>query len=229
VPSGGSPANCIGKYIDQGTTQWTRPRYSKFQRVNIVPATATYAGRPGRTDCVGAPTCTYAEEMTNFANWYAYYRTRMQMMKSATGHAFIDLDDRYRIGFITIRPGNDVDSSAGSGNPVNAARFQPVATFDNAQKLVFFQKLYAQTAGSFTPLREALSRVGRYFAKQTGGINSGMTDDPVEYSCQQNFALLTTDGYWNDAAGVTTTGGAMATSDKTTTGTRRGRGTGERR
>ncbi|HLB14978.1 MAG TPA: PilC/PilY family type IV pilus protein [Burkholderiales bacterium] len=219
VPTGGSPALCIGKYIDQGATQWTRPRYGKFQRVDIVPATATYAGRPSRTDCVGAPTCTYAEEMTNFANWYAYYRTRMQMMKSATGHAFIDLDDRYRIGFITIRPGNDVNNSAGTGNPVNAARFQPVATFDSAQKLVFFQKLYAQTAGSYTPLREALSRVGRYFAKQTGGINTGMNTgvgldkDPVEYSCQQNFALLTTDGYWNTEEGRNLSGGSMSSTN----------------
>src|SRR3990172_2047769 len=34
VPTGGSPALCIGKYIDQGATQWTRPRYGKFQRVD---------------------------------------------------------------------------------------------------------------------------------------------------------------------------------------------------
>ena len=45
----------------------------------------TYSGRPNRTDCAARPTCTYAEEMTNFANWYAYYSTRMQMMKTAVG------------------------------------------------------------------------------------------------------------------------------------------------
>lgn len=219
VPTGGSPALCIGKYIDQGATLWTRPRYGKFQRVDIKSTVLTYGSRPSRSDCVGAPTCTYAEEMTNFANWYAYYRTRMQMMKSATGHAFINLDDRYRIGYITIRPGNSVNSAANASNPVNSARFQPVAPFDNAQKLVFFQKLYGATAGSFTPLREALSRVGRYFAKKSDGINTGMNTgvgldkDPVEYSCQQNFALLTTDGYWNTEAGQTIGGSSMSSTN----------------
>ncbi|HQY47973.1 MAG TPA: PilC/PilY family type IV pilus protein, partial [Usitatibacteraceae bacterium] len=45
----------------------------------------------------------------------------------------------------------------------------------------------------------ALHRVGRYYAGETSGINSGMSPDPIEFSCQQNFTLLTTDGYWNDS------------------------------
>ncbi len=219
TPTGGTPPQCIGRYINQGTgTKWRYARYGRFQRVDIKPSTPTYGNRPSRNDCLAAPTCSYAEEMTNFANWYAYYRTRMQMMKSASGHAFIDLDDRYRIGFITIRPGNTPGNTVSGSNPVSPNRFQPIQVFDNAQKLLFFQKLYAQNPTGNTPLREALSRVGRYFAKQSGGINSGMSDDPVEYSCQQNFALLTTDGYWNDAAGVNLTGAAMGNVDNTNTG-----------
>jgi type IV pilus assembly protein PilY1 len=142
----------------------------------------------------------------------------MLMMKSASGHAFVDLDDRYRIGFITIRPGNNTGSTVSGSNQVSTSRFQPVRVFDNAQKLAFFEKLYAQGTSGNTPLREALSRVGRYFARQTGGINSGMSDDPVEYSCQQNFALLTTDGYWNDAAGVKVNSSAMDNQDNTNAG-----------
>ncbi len=219
TPTGGTPPLCIGRYINQGTgTKWRYARYGRFQRVDIKPSTPTYGNRPSRNDCLAAPTCSYAEEMTNFANWYAYYRTRMQMMKSASGHAFIDLDDRYRIGFITIRPGNTPGNTVSGSNPVSPNRFQPIQVFDNAQKLLFFEKLYAQNPTGNTPLREALSRVGRYFAKQPGGINSGMSDDPVEYSCQQNFALLTTDGYWNDAAGVNVTGAAMGNVDNTNTG-----------
>ena len=45
----------------------------------------------------------------------------------------------------------------------------------------------------FTPLRAALSKVGRYFSK----TYSGQTVDPIQYSCQRNYALLSTDGYWN--------------------------------
>jgi len=40
-----------------------------------------------------------------------YYRTRMQMMKSAAGRAFIPIDDTYRVGFITINPGSPVSSN----------------------------------------------------------------------------------------------------------------------
>ena len=40
---------------------------------------------------------TTPAKLTNFANWYSYYRTRMQMMKTATGVAFSNLDDSYRV------------------------------------------------------------------------------------------------------------------------------------
>ena len=81
----------------------------QFSRVDIVPANNSYTKASTRIDCAGS-TCTYAEEMTNFANWYAYYRTRMQMMKTAAGRAFLPIDDTYRVGFITINPGSPVSS-----------------------------------------------------------------------------------------------------------------------
>ncbi|HYJ19002.1 MAG TPA: hypothetical protein VEW72_07505, partial [Burkholderiales bacterium] len=58
-----------------------------FTRVDIISSVTSYPKAATRLDCTGA-TCSYTEEMTNFANWYAYYRTRMQMMKSAAGLAF---------------------------------------------------------------------------------------------------------------------------------------------
>jgi len=51
----------------------------------------------------------------------------------------------------------------------------------------------AQTAEGFTPLRGALSKAGRYFANKI----TGQRVDPIQYSCQRNYALLSTDGYWN--------------------------------
>ena len=125
------------------------------------------------------------------------------MMKTATGAAFQPLDDRYRIGFITIDP----------GSPISSSKFLPVKAFDNTQKQAFFNILYAQDVGSATPLREALARVGRYFANKRNGINQGINDDPMEYSCQQNFVLLTTDGYWNTGDPVDLNGSNMANTD----------------
>ena len=152
-----------------------------FNRVDIVPTTTSYSKAASRTDCAGATTCTYDEEMTNFANWYSYYRTRMQMMKTSTSRAFKTIDTRFRVGFITI-------SSQGSN-------YLPIAQYTTAQKTNWYNKLFAVNPSSGTPLRSALTIVGRIYA----GKNpvSGFTADPVQYSCQQNFSILTTDGYWN--------------------------------
>ena len=151
-------------------------------------APGSAAKGPDRTDCAAATTCTLAQEMTNYANWHTYYRTRMQAMKSAASLAFKGIGDRYRVGFITIAN--------------QSTNYLPIAKFSagaGSQKDLWYQQLYATTASTSTPLRSALSIVGRIYA----GKNpvAGFTKDPVEYACQQNFALLTTDGYWNiDAA-----------------------------
>jgi len=159
----------------------------------------TAASGPGLTD-----------ERQNFANWYSYYHSRMYMMKSSAGKAFLGLSNKYRVGFITINP----------GNPVSANKFLKLDEFTIDEKKLWIEKLYRQIGSPFTPLREALSRVGRYYSGISSGINTGMitdttnrTDDPVQYSCQQNFAILTTDGYWNDNAGQTLSGGSLGNQD----------------
>jgi type IV pilus assembly protein PilY1 len=179
------------------TSTYQYPKYGPsgnngFTRVDIVSG-QSYPRSASRTDCTGAvgPTgCSYAEEMTNFANWYAYYHTRLQMMKTAAGNAFKSIDSRYRVGFITINP----------GNPVSSSNYLGISDFNaggGSQKENWYKIFYDQTPGSYTPLREALARVGRYFGGKHDGINDGMDDDPIQYSCQQNFAILSTDGFWN--------------------------------
>jgi type IV pilus assembly protein PilY1 len=138
------------------------------------------------------------DQMQNFANWYSYYRTRMLMMKTASGQAFQQLDNKFRVGFITINPGTSTSNPVSSGNPVAASRYLAISDFDSLQKSTWYSRLYGmQGTVMGTPLRPALARVGRYFGGRHDGINSGMADDPVQYSCQQNFSILTTDGFWN--------------------------------
>jgi type IV pilus assembly protein PilY1 len=184
----GTPATArCRKKFDK--TAYPYPRYGRFSRVDIVSGRAPFVKGPTatRSDCASATQCTYAEELQNFANWWSYYRIRLSLMKTATGKAFLSIDDRYRIGFITINP----------NNPVTASKFLTVSRFNTAQRVSWYQKLYSQNTNGGTPLREALSRVGRYYGGVTSGINSGMGADPLQYSCQTNYALLTTDGYWN--------------------------------
>lgn len=129
------------------------------------------------------------DERTNFANWYSYYRTRMNMMKTATGLAFKSLDDKFRVGFMTI-----------NGN--TSPSFLNIGDFNSSQRTSFYSQLYASNPNNSTPLRSALSKAGRLYAGKIGSINSVTTTDPVQYSCQQNYTILSTDGQWNGAAGV---------------------------
>ena len=139
--SGGSPALCQSKVFGS----YAFPRLGKITRTDIVPATATYSDgdRTKRADCAAAPVCSYAEELQNFANWYSYYRTRMLMMKTVSGRAFMPIDERYRIGFTTI-------------NATSSAKYLKIDSFNATQKQAWYNKFYAQTGSGFTPLRQAL-------------------------------------------------------------------------
>jgi type IV pilus assembly protein PilY1 len=182
----GTTPRCQAAF-DNGTHRFAR--YGNFQRVDIIPSKTSYPKYAGRRDCAGA-TCSYNEEMTNFANWYAYYRTRMQMMKTSSGLAFKDIGEDFRIGFMTIKPAAST-----------SLRFD---TFNTAHKSNWFKRLYSINGSGGTPLRSALSTAGRIYAARTN--ISGAIPDPVEYECQQNYTLLTTDGFWNGAGGVEVNG-----------------------
>ena len=123
-----------------------------------------------------------ADERQNYANWLAYYRTRMDLMKAGVSIAFKSIGDKYRVGFNKI-----------STTSVTGTNFLDIADFGTTQKANFYTKLNAASPGGYTPLRGAMSKVGQYFANK----RSGQTVDPVQYSCQKNFHVLSTDGYWN--------------------------------
>ena len=129
------------------------------------------------------------DERQNFANWYTFYRTRISLIKSAVSLAFMPLTDSSRVGFITVNP--DLSGSA---------NYLPIADFNATQRSNWYSKLFSQVPGGSSPSREGLARVGRHFAGKQDSINSGMSGDPIQFSCQQNFTIMTTDGYWNVAA-----------------------------
>jgi type IV pilus assembly protein PilY1 len=199
----------------------SRANVGSFSRIDIVPfqdpptnsIPSTFVKYPDRDDCVSTPgVCTYAEEMTNFANWYAYYRSRSQMAKTAIGRAFVGITDAFRVGFITINP-----TSGTLGT-----RFLAVNDFVSTaggQKETWYSRLYGTTDNGSTPLREALSRVGRYYAGVIGGINyAGMGASPIQVACQPNYAILVTDGYWNGNQGVDLSGSAIGNQDNVDSG-----------
>lgn len=159
----------------------------------ITPAITSYPKSTNRTDCVGS-TCTYAEEMTNYANWFAYYQTRMQMMKTAASIAFSNVDDKFRVGYFSINNGG---TSATGGDFLN------VSAFDGAQKHAWYSMFFLAKPFGTTPLRTALSNAGKVYAGKLGTLYSKTVVDPMQYSCQQNYTILSTDGYWNDTSSPT--------------------------
>ncbi|MFM2068511.1 MAG: hypothetical protein RLZZ584_3420, partial [Pseudomonadota bacterium] len=138
-----------------------------------------------------------------YANWYSYYRKRYLLMRSAVGHAFEKMDSNYRVGFTVI-----------SDEGVSGAEFLDTADFNATHKTSFYNMLYSVRPNGFTPLRGSLSKVGSYFGKavpgQTYDPAAYRFTDPVtgatstrKYECQRNFALLSTDGYWNTGGDFT--------------------------
>jgi Tfp pilus tip-associated adhesin PilY1 len=136
------------------------------------------------------------DERRNFATWYTFYRTRMAMVKSSISLAFNPINDGFRVGLVSMNPLRD-STNAESG--VNPDKYLAIDDFNDTQKAAWYTKLYGQTPDGSSPAREGLARVGRHYAGRADGINKDMTPDPVRYSCQQNFTIMTTDGYWNTA------------------------------
>ncbi len=134
-------------------------------------------------------TCpTGADERTNFANWFTYFRTRVSMMKSGMATAFATIDDKTRVGFHTI-------NNPGNGN--SSGRSLNVSDFSATQKNSWYSALFSIAPSGGTPLQDALSRVGNYYSGS--GTRTGLSGDPVQYSCQKNFAIMSTDGYYNSS------------------------------
>ena len=181
------------------------------------PYPGTTSKASSRSDCAGN-VCTYNEEMTNYANWWAYYRTRMQMTKTATSNAFATLDDSFRLGYMTINNNNGNNSNTGSKNTDDAnSDFLNVNTFNaeaGQQKSKWYAKLTSATPNNGTSLRVSLSIAGQLYAGKLNGVKqlwtsassgkkSGVTvTDPMQYACQRNYTMLSTDGYWNGSGGT---------------------------
>jgi type IV pilus assembly protein PilY1 len=220
-------ALCRGKYVNSGViagVSYVYPRFGWFSRDTIQSGVSSYANRPGRSDTgCSSGTCTYAAEILNYATWWTYYRTRMQMMKTAAGRAFVGFvsnpparPDTLRVGFITINPFYPNQTNATQQSTVQSSRYLRIDTFNTTNAPNWYTKFYAQVPDQSTPLREAVSRAGWIFAgKLNTGLTAGIptTDDPMLASCQRNFNLMTTDGFWNGNGGQDIAGADMGNLD----------------
>jgi type IV pilus assembly protein PilY1 len=196
-----------------------------FQRVDLVSGNSyTFTYKSVDWTNVAGPTeqgsdtvtRTYAQEMENYANWFAYYRTRIQAVKTVTSLSFLgtdpttgkfNVDDQFRVGLHSL-------SSTKDGI---ATVFVPVDDFGSTQKTTWATKLFGMNINMAqdTPNLSAIERIGEYYKNGSSG-ELGSTVDPIVLSCQKNWHMLFTDGltYQKDLPSVT----PGADQDDTVTG-----------
>lgn len=180
--------------------------------------TMSYSKTAGRVDCITtAGICTATEELQNFANWYSYYRIRDLMMKSTSTLAFSGLNGgEYNVGYDNISNcdnascatsvvqgvGQFIDSCTGTCTCSSSSPYACTCGggTGSCQRSTWWSQMTHSNPSSTTPLRASTAKIGLYYAAKLGA-QTGSTptqNDPMAYSCQQNYMLLVTDGYWNE-------------------------------
>lgn len=137
---------------------------------------------------------TLPAEIANYATWYSFHRTRMKAAKAAVSAAFSKLGGNYRVGFDTIWNRSPFPIPVGTDE----------GRFDGSNRSTWFARVHASQGEGRTPLHGALDRAGRYFQDDGASGPWGPEAGDAQVSCRRNFAILTTDGFWNDTSGYTT-------------------------
>jgi VCBS repeat-containing protein len=139
---------------------------------------------------------TYAQERQNFANWFQYYRKRWFTVVAAVTRVIPNLEG-VNIGYRTIN-GNGVQ-------PVVPIKVPGESDYTNTI-IDALEEFELQRVPGQTPLRSGLEMVGLYYhmTETSGNIEDELEDSPLSTGlgreCQQNFAVILTDGSWNGGA-----------------------------
>src|SRR5690606_37651001 len=122
---------------------------------------------------------TVAEELTNFATWYSYHRTRMKVAKYAASEAFSQLGDNYRVGYDSIWNRKQGVSSNDSVPWNYEGPAYPIPTgvddglFKGKNREKWFEFLHKAQGNNGTPLHDALWRAGKYYESSDPWVSSG--------------------------------------------------------
>ncbi|MEI6618999.1 MAG: PilC/PilY family type IV pilus protein [Betaproteobacteria bacterium] len=175
-----------------------------------------------RTDCVTlANKCTLAEEQTNFANWFSYYKTKRGLAIGTVAQAFANLPGNFRVGWGTLSKGSSsVDGQSSKYIAQGVRRWDQTVTLNGKTQTTsrHFMDWIANigTAGD-TTLREELEAVGTYFKRTDnagpwGNSPGDATDQTAQLSCRRNYHLAVTDGGWTKYALATNRGNVDGTN-----------------
>ncbi len=149
-------------------------------------------------DFLPAGSTPNADRITNFANWFTYYRKREYVAKAIASHAVANRNSAY-IDYATINQ-----------NVSNQVRVNRTMPFEPATNQVDLLNAITApvTSTSPTPLRVGLDKVGKYFEcsandifNSTGSTSAGNSNCPIlaapSGECQFNTTFVFTDGFDN--------------------------------
>ena len=204
---GGNEETCRIAAPGSGTWYVQLNGHSRYRDVDVqvrIVANTNRCDYPGTDtnrdfiNCTESATPTgrlVADEKINFATWYSYHRSRSKVAKAGAGRAFRTQGNRVRVGFRTIWDRNNLDIPVadGDGRFINDYDVSPNIT--NRDK--WYSRLYAAQSSNGTPLQAALKSAGDYFSSDAASGPYGPEAGASQYSCRQNFSILTTDGFWN--------------------------------
>lgn len=206
----GNTATCTVASTDAGiyrliATRWNQTNTDASYTISASYQTTNRCGNGTGTndwiDCTSAlpnSSRTLAEELSNYATWFSYHRSRMKAAKAGASEAFSTLDGKVRVGFRAIwgRSGTTFNIPVNDGND---GRFidstGDVTTTSRSTWYTYLQNVIGYNG---TPLHDALDGAGAYFSTSGSSGPYGPQSGNGQYSCRQNFAILTTDGYWNN-------------------------------
>ena len=131
---------------------------------------------------------SYASALQNMANWYQFCRNRELAAKTAVAKV-IDGVSGMKIGLHAINEGK-------------LCEVKPIQVDGADLTDTVLTKLYALESGGGTPLRRGLYQVGQYYDGNQGAGTGGIGSSPFASqadggTCQQAFAIVMTDGYYN--------------------------------
>jgi len=143
---------------------------------------------------------------TAFANWYTYYRLREYVAKRALSQ--IIHESTARMGLATLHDHNNVGTRIRNIDNQSTSSDKPQ---NQLNKDYLMKELFRIHSSSGTPLRSRLQNIGKYFDKSAttpsslfdnSSIGSPILPLNENGECQQNFAVVMSDGYWNSDSGL---------------------------
>lgn len=211
------PATYYISFDVDGDGEYGPDDYKRIEiRAGAGPFTNAAAG--GRADCIGETladgsasdgnTCSYAKEIVNFANWFQYHRKRSYAARAAMA-AVVENLSGIRLGIHLFQQDDPLNLPLSMTDPANK-----INALDMIHNLPFSCFVNSDISRCFgTPARQGLYDLGKLFETEISVFDpsgESYSEGVVRVeavtpllsaeeggACQQNFAIMVTDGYWN--------------------------------